>query len=307
MKGLAIGSGIVTFLSDFGWNGGYVATCEAVVVRVQPHARVLHISHEVAVGDVAAGSLVLERVAPFYPPAVHLAVIDPGVGTGRRPLALTTTRGDALAGPDNGLLPAAADALGGLSGAWLLDRDKVRSAAGLPGGRVSSTFHGRDLFAPAAALLSRGVDPTEYGHARRSGRLGSSASIHLAAGFPRGCLRGDRDRPLRQRGIGPALRGLPPRGGSPHCRCRRGRPPRVERAGRADLRGIAPRRTGGVPRFMGPGLSGAQRGQRCRVALCSTRHGGPAEDTGVHPVMRADMCRLRPTCDMRRRIRGTPS
>jgi S-adenosylmethionine hydrolase len=159
MKGLDI----ITFLSDFGRDGGYVAACEAVVASVQPQARVLHISHEVAVGDVAAGALILERVAPLCPSAVHLAVIDPGVGTERRPLVLRTTRGDVLVGPDNGLLPPAADALGGLSGAWMLDPSRVRSRAGLCGNCVSSTFHGRDLFAPAAALLSAAVDPNEYG------------------------------------------------------------------------------------------------------------------------------------------------
>lgn len=157
------GLDIITFLSDFGRDGGYVAACEAVVARVQPLARVMHISHEVAVGDVAAGALILERVTPLYPPSVHLAVIDPGVGTERRPLVLMTTRGDVLVGPDNGLLPPAADALGGLSGAWMLDPARVRSRARLSCGHVSSTFHGRDLFAPAAALLSTGVDAAEYG------------------------------------------------------------------------------------------------------------------------------------------------
>lgn len=156
-------SNIVTFLSDFGWNGGYVASCEAIVARLQPQARVLHISHEIGVGDVAAGALILQRVAPLYPPAVHLAVIDPGVGTERHPLALTTTRGDALVGPDNGLLPPAADALGGLTGAWMLDPERARARAGLSGSRFSSTFHGRDLFAPVAALLSMAVDPAECG------------------------------------------------------------------------------------------------------------------------------------------------
>ena len=72
---------IITFLSDFGWSGGYVAACEATVARLQPHARVFHISHEVRSGDVAAGAMTLERVAPLFPVAVHLAVIDPGVGT----------------------------------------------------------------------------------------------------------------------------------------------------------------------------------------------------------------------------------
>ena len=83
---------IVTFLSDFGWCGGYVAACEATIARIRPNARVFHVSHEVPVGDVAAGALVLARVAPLYPEAVHLAVVDPGVGTARRPLALSTAR-----------------------------------------------------------------------------------------------------------------------------------------------------------------------------------------------------------------------
>ena len=104
---------MITFLSDFGWCGGYVAACEATIARVSPSARVLHVSHEVPVGDVAAGALVLARVAPLCPEAVHLAVVDPGVGTARRPVALAAARGDLLVGPDNGLLIDAAEALGG--------------------------------------------------------------------------------------------------------------------------------------------------------------------------------------------------
>jgi S-adenosylmethionine hydrolase len=154
---------IITFISDFGWSGGYAAVCEAVMATVRPQARVCHISHEVPVGDVAAGALTLQRVAPLYPPAVHLAVVDPGVGTARRPLALTSTRGDALVGPDNGLLLGAAEALGGLKTAWLLDPSRVRARAGLPVDGVSSTFHGRDLFSPAAALLAATGDPSPLG------------------------------------------------------------------------------------------------------------------------------------------------
>lgn len=154
---------LITFLSDFGWDGGYVAACEAMLTRIQPLARISHISHEVAVGDIAAGASILERVAPLYPSAAHLAVIDPGVGTERRPLVLVTDRGDALIGPDNGLLTPAADSLGGLREAWLLDPTRVRTEAGLPAGEISSTFHGRDVFAPAAALLAGGVNPIAYG------------------------------------------------------------------------------------------------------------------------------------------------
>jgi S-adenosylmethionine hydrolase len=156
------GPDIITFLSDSGWGGGYVAVCEAMVARIRPQARVFHISHEVPVGDIAAGALTLQRIAPLYPTAVHLAIVDPGVGAGRRPLAVTTRRGDVLVGPDNGLLLAAAEALGGLDTAWLLDPLRVRARAGLPVDQVSSTFHGRDVFAPTAALLAALTDPAPF-------------------------------------------------------------------------------------------------------------------------------------------------
>lgn len=147
---------LITFLSDFGWQGGYVAACEAILAAVCPHARVLHVSHEVALGDVRDGATTLARVAPLAPPAVHLAVVDPGVGTERRPLVLQTNRGDLLVGPDNGLLEPAAAVLGGIVSAWRLIPERVRLTASLPINGLSSTFHGRDLFAPAAALLACG-------------------------------------------------------------------------------------------------------------------------------------------------------
>ncbi len=153
----------ITFLSDFGWGGGYVAACEATLARLSPHARVFHISHEVPVGDVAAGALVLARVAALYPHAAHLAVVDPGVGTARRALALATARGDLLVGPDNGLLVDAGKVLGGMDEGWALEADAVRGLAGLPSEDVSMTFHGRDLFAPASALLASGVEPAALG------------------------------------------------------------------------------------------------------------------------------------------------
>lgn len=146
----------ITFISDFGRSGGYVAACEALLLRVAPAARVLHIDHDIPPGNVASGSRVLARVAPLGPVAVHLAVVDPGVGTKRRPVALDTQRGDFLVGPDNGLLIPAAEALGGIVAAWELDAERVAQQAELPGNRpLSRTFHGRDLFAPAAGLLSR--------------------------------------------------------------------------------------------------------------------------------------------------------
>ncbi len=152
---------LITFLTDFGWSGGYVAACEAALVLLRPDAKVMHISHEVGVGDIREGAAVLARVAPLCPVAVHLAVVDPGVGTDRRPLALQAKRGDLLIGPDNGLLVAALDALGGGSEAWVLDQGRVLTRAGLADDRVSHTFHGRDLFAPAAAILASGVPAGE--------------------------------------------------------------------------------------------------------------------------------------------------
>ena len=151
-------SGLITFSSDYGHAGGYVAACEAVIATLDPSARVLHITHEIAVGDVGEGAQVLARVAPLGPIAVHLAVVDPGVGTSRRPLVVHADRGDYLVGPDNGLLLPAAAALGGVVTAWSLDPHRLRTQAGLPA-HFPATFHGRDLFAPATALLDRGLLP----------------------------------------------------------------------------------------------------------------------------------------------------
>ena len=148
---------LITFLTDFGWGGGYVAACEATLASISPDARVMHVSHEVRVGDVQEGASVLARVAPLCPVAVHLAVVDPGVGTERRLIALKARRGDVLVGPDNGLLMPALEALGGALAVWVLDPARVRAQAGLPEERISFTFHGRDVFAPAAALLFSGL------------------------------------------------------------------------------------------------------------------------------------------------------
>lgn len=167
----------ITFLSDFGTSGGYVAACEATMARLCPQARVFHITHEVAVGDIPAAALVLARVAPLYPVSVHMAVVDPGVGTTRSPLAAVTGRGDLLVGPDNGLLADAAEALGGAVAVWALDMTAVRTRAGLLPEGASSTFHGRDLFAPASALLASGADPRSLGRP-----LDPAGLVRLASG-----------------------------------------------------------------------------------------------------------------------------
>lgn len=146
---------VLTFLSDFGWGQGYVAACELVVARLAPTVRIVHLSHDVAPGAVLRGAELLRRTLPLGPTGVHLAVVDPGVGSGRRALCVAAGRGDYLVGPDNGLLLPAAESLGGVTGCWGLVPSRVRSLAQLPNS-ISSTFHGRDLFAPAAALLATG-------------------------------------------------------------------------------------------------------------------------------------------------------
>jgi S-adenosylmethionine hydrolase len=148
----------ISLCTDYGYADGFVASCHGVIARIAPHARVLDVTHAVAPGDVRRGSAVLADTLPWLPPAVHVAVVDPGVGTARRGVALVS--GDAvLVGPDNGLLLAAAQALCGVRAVYELVEPGYR----LP--RVSATFHGRDVFAPAAAHLARGVSPEALGPA----------------------------------------------------------------------------------------------------------------------------------------------
>jgi S-adenosyl-L-methionine hydrolase (adenosine-forming) len=146
----------VSFTTDYGTTDGFVAACKGVLAARAPAVRVIDVTHQVPPQDVRRGAAVLAQTAPWLPPAVHLAVVDPGVGTDRRGIAIVTARG-ILVGPDNGLLPPAADALGGSTGAYEL----ADPAHHLP--RVSTTFHGRDVFAPVAARLCLGLDPAALG------------------------------------------------------------------------------------------------------------------------------------------------
>jgi S-adenosylmethionine hydrolase len=146
----------ITFTSDYGLEDHFVGVCHGVMARVAPRARVLDVSHAVAAQDVRQGALVLEQAVPYLPRAVHLAVVDPGVGTGRGMVAVQAG-GQALVGPDNGLLVWAAEALGGVERAHALSNPAYRLDP------VSRTFSGRDVFAPGAAHLAAGVDPAELG------------------------------------------------------------------------------------------------------------------------------------------------
>jgi S-adenosylmethionine hydrolase len=141
----------ISFTTDYGLSDGFVAACHGVIARVAPAVRVIDVTHQVPPADVSRGAAVLAQTVPHLPPAVHLAVVDPGVGTARRGVAIEAARG-LLVGPDNGLLPPAAQALGGIRRAVVLDQ------VGWFADSVSATFHGRDIFAPVAARLAAGGD-----------------------------------------------------------------------------------------------------------------------------------------------------
>jgi S-adenosylmethionine hydrolase len=149
----------VTFTSDYGLEDEFVGVCHGVIKRVAPDIEILNISHAIPPQDVRAGANVLAQAVLFMPAAVHLAIVDPGVGTRRRAIVIGTKQGPPLVGPDNGLLSLAADALGGaLQAHEIANKDLFLKP-------VSKTFHGRDIFAPVAARLALGMPPEEVGPA----------------------------------------------------------------------------------------------------------------------------------------------
>jgi hypothetical protein len=148
---------VITFLSDFGLQDDFVGTCHGVIATIAPDARVIDITHGIRPGHVLQGALVLANTVPFMPVGVHLAVVDPGVGSSRRALALRDREGRLYVGPDNGLLLPAAERFGGVAEAHELANAEYSLQP------VSRTFHGRDLFAPAAAHLGAGVALDELG------------------------------------------------------------------------------------------------------------------------------------------------
>jgi S-adenosylmethionine hydrolase len=146
----------IWLLTDYGTSDGFVASCRGVIARIAPSARVVDITHEVPAGDIRHGAAVLAQTVPYLPRSVVVGVVDPGVGTARRAVALAA--GDIiLVGPDNGLLPWAADAVGGASTAVELVATRYLLNAS------SRTFAGRDVFAPAAAHLALGVPLEDLG------------------------------------------------------------------------------------------------------------------------------------------------
>lgn len=147
----------VTFLTDFGYSDEYPGVCRLVINAIDPRVKVIDITHGIPPGDIRRGALALASSVRFSPPAVHLAVVDPGVGSSRRALVLTCG-GHHLVGPDNGLLSLAAATLGGVEAAFDVTDTPVRVGE-------SRTFHGRDVFSPVAAELARGAAPGELGDA----------------------------------------------------------------------------------------------------------------------------------------------
>lgn len=147
-------------LTDFGWADGYVGVMKGVILSIAPHVTLVDITHDVAPQDVRDAAYVLYTAVPYFPPdTIHLVVVDPGVGSERRAIAVRSAQGTFVA-PDNGVL------------SYVLDAGPPQIAVSLTNpqyhlAQVSRTFHGRDIFAPAAAYLARGVPITELGEAIR--------------------------------------------------------------------------------------------------------------------------------------------
>ena len=159
-------SGPIVFLSDLGLRDEFVGVCHLVIARLSRDAHVIDLSHGIPPHDIENGAMVLREGMAYAPvDAVGLAVVDPGSGTDRLAIAVSTAAGPTLVGPDNGLLSLAWAALGGATAAVSLDP----AAMGLT--RVSAVFHGRDVFAPAAALLADGAPLDHVGTAIPLGSL----------------------------------------------------------------------------------------------------------------------------------------
>jgi S-adenosylmethionine hydrolase len=148
---------IVTLLTDYGRDDDFVGVCHGVMRSIEPDLRIIDITHGINRYAVREGALVLRNTLPFMPVGVHMAVVDPQVGTERRAVALRTGDGRTLVGPDNGLLSLAWERCGGVE----LAVDVTRSPHRLE--PVSATFHGRDIFAPVAAQLAAGAQLADAG------------------------------------------------------------------------------------------------------------------------------------------------
>jgi len=166
---------LVTFTTDFGLRDPSAGVLSGVVLAMTPDARTLDLTHAIPPYDVEAGAEALVESLVHLPVGAHVAVVDPGVGTQRRPIAIRCGRGDVLIGPDNGLLLPAAQALGGVAAVVVLDDERWW------GPSRSHTFHGRDLFAPVAAHVAAGVPFSDLGSPIDPSLLVPAAALPLEA------------------------------------------------------------------------------------------------------------------------------
>jgi len=147
---------VITLLTDFGTKDPYVAEMKAVIVSICPEAQIIDVSHQIEKFNIRMGAFILASAAPYFPErTIHVAVVDPGVGTKRRPIIVETQR-CVYVGPDNGVLMLSAEKEEILRVCQVSNPSLM-----LP--KVSKTFHGRDVFAPAAAHLANGSSPLEFG------------------------------------------------------------------------------------------------------------------------------------------------
>jgi S-adenosylmethionine hydrolase len=148
---------IVTFLSDYGLEDEFVGVCHGVMLRIAPHVRIVDVHHNILRQDIRHGAIVLNQSVPYLPDSVHLAVVDPTVGSDRKAVAIETKWGEIFVGPDNGLLIPAAEGAGGIVRAHEIVEQSFLLRP------ISRTFQGRDIFAPATAHIANGVDLAELG------------------------------------------------------------------------------------------------------------------------------------------------
>ena len=154
------------FLTDFGTRDGAVAVCKGVMLSIDPTLRIVDISHEIPAYDIETAGEVLEQAIAYYPTGtVAVAVVDPGVGSARKSIAVLTKKGHLLVGPDNGLFTLVMDAEGLERAVELTNKRFLRE------GDASYTFHGRDIFSPAGAHLAAGVPLDSLGPAVTPVRL----------------------------------------------------------------------------------------------------------------------------------------
>ena len=170
---------VVALLTDFGTQDGFVGAMKGVILSINPGAVVVDISHEVQPFNILEGALLLKAHYRYFPPGtVFLAVVDPGVGSERRPIAVRC--GDYFfVGPDNGIFDLVIRELEGPPSAVILEKKELQ----LP--RVNNTFHGRDIFAPTAGYLSRGVPLSAFGR---------KVEYTYRLDFPEAQFEGDRVR-----------------------------------------------------------------------------------------------------------------